>query len=174
MSHGARSLYIALKRRYWPNKKNNGRIYLSHRQARKELGRSSPNEIVRWFRELQYYGFIVMVAPGCLGVNGKGKAPRWRLTEVSYMRGTSSRGVEDMPTMDFLKWNGVRFSTMWGGAGGRFRNERQAAKENRPRRLKPDRATQGAILRRRPNRSSARRSARSSKKYGSQSRQTRD
>ena len=26
------------------------------------------------------------------------------------MRGTSSRGVEDMPTMDFLKWNGVRFS----------------------------------------------------------------
>ena len=24
MSHGARSLYIALKRRYWPNQKNNG------------------------------------------------------------------------------------------------------------------------------------------------------
>jgi len=109
MSHGARSLYVALKRRYWPNKKNNGRIYLSHRQARKELGRSSPNEIVRWFRELQHYGFIVMAAPGCLGVNGKGQAPRWRLTEVSYMRGTSSRGMEDMPLMDFMKWNGVRF-----------------------------------------------------------------
>ena len=38
MSHGARSLYVALKRRYWPNKKNNGRIYLSLRHAAKELG----------------------------------------------------------------------------------------------------------------------------------------
>jgi hypothetical protein len=28
MSHGARSLYIALKRRYWQNRKNNGHIYL--------------------------------------------------------------------------------------------------------------------------------------------------
>ena len=109
MSHGARNLYIALKRRFWPNLKNNGRVYLSQRQAIKELG-SGTSEIVRWFRELQYYGFIVMITPGCLGVNGKGKAPRWRLTEVSYMRGTSSRGMEDMPTMDFTKWNGIRFS----------------------------------------------------------------
>lgn len=109
MSMGARSLYIALKRRYWPNKKNNGRIYLSQRQATKEL-RAGMSQIVRWFRELQYYGFIVMITPGCLGVNGKGKAPRWCLTEVSYMRGTSSKGLEDMPTMDFMKWNGVRFS----------------------------------------------------------------
>jgi len=108
-SHGARILYIALKRRFWPNHKNNGRIYLSQRQAMKELG-SGETEIVRWFRELQYYGFIVMITPGCLGVNGIGKAPRWRLTEVSYMRGTSSKGLEDIPTMDFMKWDGVRFS----------------------------------------------------------------
>ena len=108
MSHGARSLYVALKRRYWPNKKNNGRIYLSVRHAAKEL-ESGRTQIIRWFRELQYYGFIVMMTAGCLGVNGKGQAPHWRLTEMSYMRGTSSRGVEDMPTMDFLKWNGVRF-----------------------------------------------------------------
>ena len=108
MSHGARSLYVALKRRYWPNRKNNGRIYLSARQAAKELG-SGHTQIVRWFRELQHYGFIVMMTAGCLGVNGKGKAPHWRLTEVSYMRGTSSQGMEDMPTMDFLKWKGVRF-----------------------------------------------------------------
>jgi hypothetical protein len=109
MSHGARSLYIALKRRYSPNNKNNGRIYLSDREAKKQL-RSGFTEIVRWYRELQYYGFIVMMKAGCLGLDGKGKAPLWRLTEVSYMRGTSSKGMEDMPTMDFLKWNGVRFS----------------------------------------------------------------
>jgi hypothetical protein len=109
MSHGARSLYIALKRRYWPNRKNNGHIYLPQRKAVKELG-SRISQIVRWYRELQYYGFIVMVSPGYLGSDGKGRAPRWRLTEVAYMRGTSSKGMEDMPTMDFLKWNGVRFS----------------------------------------------------------------
>jgi hypothetical protein len=109
MSHGARSLYIALKRRYWPNRKNNGHIYLPQRKAAKELG-SNITEIVRWFRELQYYGFVIMMSPGCLGVDGKGRAPHWRLTEVAYMRGASSKGTEDMPTMDFLKWDGVRFS----------------------------------------------------------------
>jgi hypothetical protein len=109
MSTGARCLYIALKRRYIPNSRNNGRIYLSQREARKQIG-SSPNEIARWFRELQHYGFIIMMEGGSLGVDGKGKAPRWRLTEVAYMRGSSSKGMNDMPTMDFLKWNGKLFS----------------------------------------------------------------
>jgi hypothetical protein len=109
MSTGARCLYISLKRRYSPNSRNNGRIYLSQREARKQIG-SSRNEIARWFRELQHYGFIVMMEGGSLGVDGKGKAPRWRLTEVAYMRGTSSKGTENMPTQDFLKWNGVQFS----------------------------------------------------------------
>ena len=67
MSHGAGNLYVALKRRYWPNRRNNGKIYLSHRQARKEI-RAGASQIVRWFSELQHYGFIVMMAPGCLGV----------------------------------------------------------------------------------------------------------
>ena len=48
----------------------------SQRVAAKEL-RSHHNEIERWFRELQHYGFIVMTMPGFLGVQGKGKAPRW-------------------------------------------------------------------------------------------------
>jgi len=113
MSHGARSLYVALKRRYWPNRKNNGRIYLSQRQAAKELG-SGLSQINRWYRELQHYGFIVQTEGGCLGVDGNGKASRWRLTEVSYIRGTSSRGMKDMPTMNFMKWNGDRFSNQVG------------------------------------------------------------
>jgi hypothetical protein len=123
MSHGARSLYIALKRRYSQNSHNNGKIYLSTRVARKELGRSGLSEIGRWFQELQYYGFIVMMKPGYLGVDGKGKAPRWRLTEVAYMRGTSSKGNEDMPTQDFLKWNGVRFGKHHAG-GDRLKSRR--------------------------------------------------
>jgi hypothetical protein len=79
------------------------------RRAQKELG-SGTVQIARWFRELQYYGFIIKMIPGQLGVVGKGRAPGWRLTEVGYMRGTSSKGMEDMPTMDFLKWNGTPFS----------------------------------------------------------------
>jgi protein ImuB len=35
--------------------------------------------------EIQHYGFGVITSGACLGVDGKGKAPHWRLTEVGYM-----------------------------------------------------------------------------------------
>jgi len=60
LSHGARSLYVALKARYSVKSHNNGRLFISHRDAREELGGSGFDEIGRWFRELQHYGFIVM------------------------------------------------------------------------------------------------------------------
>lgn len=101
MSHGAQALYIALKRRYNMQAHNNGRLYLSHRKAIEEI-RSSSNQITRWFRELQYYGFIVMMSRGYLGIYGKGQAPRWRLTEIGCMK--------EPPTRDFMRWNGVQFS----------------------------------------------------------------
>ena len=40
----------------------------------------------------------------CLGIDGKGKAPHWRLTELGYMR--------DLPTKDFLRWDGTRFKPL--------------------------------------------------------------
>jgi hypothetical protein len=100
MSHGARSLYVALKARYNSALHNNGHIHLSQRVAARELG-SSFEQIARWFRELQFYGFIVQTKGGSLGLNGKGTAPHWRLTECGYMH--------DPPTRDFLKWNGEKF-----------------------------------------------------------------
>jgi hypothetical protein len=100
MSHGARSLYVALRARYGVAIHNNGRLYLSQRTACREIG-SGFNEVTRWFRELQHFGFIVQTSGGCLGVDGKGKAPHWRLTELGYMR--------DPPTRDFLKWDGQPF-----------------------------------------------------------------
>jgi len=100
LSHGARSLYVGLKRRYNVSNHNNGRIYLPQRIASKELS-SHHNQIARWFRELEFYGFIVKTAPAYLGVEGRGKAPRWRLTELGYMR--------DPPTRDFLRWDGRPF-----------------------------------------------------------------
>jgi hypothetical protein len=42
-----------------------------------------------------------MMTPGCLGLEGKGKAPRWRLTEAPYLG--------EPATKDFLRWRGVKF-----------------------------------------------------------------
>src|ERR1700751_5127586 len=97
LSHGAQMLYVALKRRYSQRLHNNGRLFLSQRMAAIELN-SHHNQIARWFRELQHYGFIVLAKPGFLGVEGKGQAPRWRLTELGYMNETPSR--------DFERWDG--------------------------------------------------------------------
>jgi hypothetical protein len=99
-SHGARSLYVALKARYNLNSHNNGHIYLPQRIAADEIG-SKTDQVTRWFRELQHFGFTVMTNPGCLGVDGKGRAPTWRLTELGHMK--------DQPTRDFLRWNGEPF-----------------------------------------------------------------
>jgi hypothetical protein len=98
LSHPARSLYVALKGRYNRNLQNS--VYLSTRVAAKEMG-SSKNYMPRWFRELEHYGFIVMVSPGHLGVEGMGKAPHWRLTEEWY--------AGKAPTRDYLNWGGEKF-----------------------------------------------------------------
>ena len=100
MSMGARVLYLSLKRRYWKDRHNNGRIFISQRDAAKELGRST-TQITRWFRELQHYGFIVQTQRGSLGTDGVGRAPHWRLTEVGYHK--------ELPTRDFLRWDGTPF-----------------------------------------------------------------
>jgi DNA-binding transcriptional MocR family regulator len=100
MSHGARSLYVSLKARYNSGQHNNGRVFVSQRTASQEIG-SSYAEIARWFRELQHFGFIVQTKGGSLGLNGKGTAPHWRLTECGYMN--------DPPTRDFGRWDGTKF-----------------------------------------------------------------
>ena len=64
------------------DKLSNGRIFLSQRDAAKQLG-THHTQIARWFRELQHFGFLVMTKGGSLGVDGKGKAPHWRLTELA-------------------------------------------------------------------------------------------
>jgi len=100
MSMGARMLYVALKRRYNRNNHNNGRLFISQRDASAEMG-THHNQVARWFRELQHFGFIVQTSAGALGVDGKGKAPHWRLTELDYMT--------DLATRDFDRWNGEPF-----------------------------------------------------------------
>ena len=102
LSHGAFRLYVALKRQYNPDlsDRRNGRIYLSQRRAHQEI-RSKRERIARWYRELEFYGFIVMTEGACLGLEGKGRAPRWRITEYGFMNAP--------PTKDFLRWRGAKF-----------------------------------------------------------------
>jgi hypothetical protein len=103
MSHGAQSLYVALKRRYNANIDNNGEIFLSLRDAAQEL-QSHRDHIARWYRELQHYGFVVQMQPPCLGAEGKGKTAHWRLTELAY--------IGKPPTRDFLRWDGTPFKPL--------------------------------------------------------------
>jgi hypothetical protein len=42
-----------------------------------------------------------MMTPGCLGLERKGNAPRWRLTELPYLN--------DPATKDFLRWREAKF-----------------------------------------------------------------
>jgi hypothetical protein len=104
-SHGAKALYIVLRRRYSPKRHNNGSIFVSERVAKREL-RSDREQIRRWFRELQHYGFIVQIKAGSLGVEGKGKAPHWKLTELGCRK---LDGTLEPPTRDFERWNGSKF-----------------------------------------------------------------
>jgi hypothetical protein len=101
LSHGARSLYVVLKARY--NSKLHNAVWVSTRDAEEELGQcSNRHSIMRWFRELQHYGFIVMVSPAHHGVSGHGKAPHYRLTEEWHL--------DKAPTRDFLSWDGTLFT----------------------------------------------------------------
>jgi hypothetical protein len=108
MSCGARILYIHLKLRWRSQSQNNGRLYLSHRDAQQEMGGSNRESISRWFRELEHYGFIVKTADGSLGVDGMGKAPHWRITEADAPGGRNG-DTWMLPTRDYLKWDGTKF-----------------------------------------------------------------
>jgi hypothetical protein len=105
LSHGAQALYVALKKQV---RKGRNRAYLSYRTAKAQL-RTTDRKVGEWFRELEHYGFIVMVQHGSLGVDGKGKAPHWRLTELGQTTGASSTGSFEQPTCDFLRWDSTPF-----------------------------------------------------------------
>jgi hypothetical protein len=101
MSFGARALYVALLRQLSYEHFNNGNVFLSTRDAAEALG-ARPASVAIWYHELEHYGFIVQTSAGCLGVDGKGKAAHWRLTDMAWGRGVDA-------TKDYLKWSGDLF-----------------------------------------------------------------
>ena len=115
MSMGARELYMTLRGHHFVGlKNNNGRIFLSERDAMEEMGATNRKSIRRWFRELEHFGFIVKTAEHHLGVDGKGKAAQWRLTELETPLADSKEA-----TLDYKKWNGTPFNgnQAWRGRG---------------------------------------------------------
>jgi hypothetical protein len=103
LSFGARALFTALRLRCF---RNNGHVYLSQRDAEEELGRGNRNDIANWYRELEHYGFIVKTEAASLGVDGKGKATHWRITDLPTWNGG---GEVKLATKDFLRWDGTVF-----------------------------------------------------------------
>jgi len=101
MSYGARLLYIELRGYLRNDGLNNGKVFRSCRDAAKALGTQSTRSIVRWYAELEYYGFIRKTADGFLGADGEGIAATYRFTDVAH--GTHP------PTYDFEQWDGVMF-----------------------------------------------------------------
>jgi hypothetical protein len=98
LSVGARATLFALTYNYNTNMQN--AVYLSARTGAKELN-CDKKSVPRWLRELQHYGFIVMVRGSSLGVDGLGRAPHFRLTDRYYAGAP--------PTYDFQNWTGEIF-----------------------------------------------------------------
>jgi hypothetical protein len=98
LSVGARAVYVELAANY--NTRMENAVYLSVRTGAKRLG-VSKTTVVKWLRELQHYGFIVLIRGGSLGIEGYGLAQTFRLTDRPY--------ANSRPTFDFQNWTGELF-----------------------------------------------------------------
>jgi len=75
---GPRALYIKIKRRF--NGTNNGKLFLSHRDAAKALN-VGRNTVARYYNDLVDPGFLKVVQGHCLGPSGKSQSTIYALTE---------------------------------------------------------------------------------------------
>jgi hypothetical protein len=96
LSHGARVLFLELKKHYRVARQD--AVYLSVREAQQRL-RCSKSSVIRFFAELVHYGFIEKVRVAKFGEGGL--APHYPLTDEIYLG--------KPPTNDFSYWNGVSY-----------------------------------------------------------------
>jgi DNA-binding transcriptional MocR family regulator len=96
----ARVLWIELRRKLRHDGLNNGKIFLSCRDAAKAIG-GNKDTIGRRYIELEHYGFLRRTSEGCLGSDGWGIAPHYRFTDLPH--GTHSA------TRDYESWSGELF-----------------------------------------------------------------
>jgi hypothetical protein len=134
MSLGARMLYVELRGRLSNDLSNNGTVFLSDRDAAKDLG-VTPGTVVRYYAEIEHYGFLRKTCGGFLGSDGRGIAAHYRFTEFAH--GTHP------PTRDFEKWDGELF--VYAPCRGRRQKQNPVSKINTPR-------VENRHIRDRPNR----------------------
>jgi hypothetical protein len=96
----ARALWLALRRKLRNDGLNNGKIWLSCRDAAEEIG-GNKDTIARRYAELEHYGFLRKTTEGFLGDVGCGIAPHYRFTDLAH--GTH------LATRDYEKWDGSIF-----------------------------------------------------------------
>lgn len=89
---GPRQLLVEMYRLF--DGTNNGRLFLSVRDAAKRLN-VSPNTVMPWFHALIEKGFIVASQRGAFSLK-KRHATSWILTEFSV--------GDALPTRDFMRW----------------------------------------------------------------------
>jgi len=97
MSPVARLLWIELRRELSKGFVNNGKIFLSCRDAAKKLDVHKDTICSRYF-ELEHYGFLRKTTGTYLGLDGRGLAPHYRFTDLAH--GTHPA------TRDYEKWDG--------------------------------------------------------------------
>lgn len=93
MKPGPRALYVELKRRF--NGNNNGKIFLSCRDAAKALNVTT-DTANQYFKQLEARGFITVIEGGHLGPSGVGRATKWALQEVGLNQRPPAKG--------FMSW----------------------------------------------------------------------
>jgi hypothetical protein len=128
MDARARALIVEMKLLY--NRETESAIGMSSRQAAKLLNTSDHHIAVRMLKQAVHYGFLVKTADGFLGINGKGIAAQYRLTDEPYLGRPA--------TLDFKRWDGTLFEEK-----PRFKKtEPRGAKHHRP--VVPDTTPCGA------------------------------
>lgn len=95
----AQALYVWIKLEWrGAHFNNNGELRLSVRQAADAMGCAN-NTAMRGFQDLQAKGFIIQTQGGCLGTEGKGKAPAYELTEIP------AKGAQGPGKQWFSNWS---------------------------------------------------------------------
>jgi hypothetical protein len=92
---GSHDLWLALRQQIRFDEANNGQVFISGRDAADKIV-AHRDRIAAWLQALEDRGLIAMTEPARRGSDGKGRAARWRFTDVPY------KGQE--PTREFLAW----------------------------------------------------------------------
>jgi hypothetical protein len=106
LSFPARDAYFHLRVRCFADtaqmrsivRNNNGQIYRAARDLADDMG-CSPKTAMAALADLQAKGWIVATELGCLGVEGMGKAPKFRLTMLDMGSGNSRVSATKEPTL---------------------------------------------------------------------------